>query len=200
MDSITEYYENNLDKTIDIDGTIDYSGGFLRHNLFLPYETIKAALKLDEKLRALDEMLLNTSHSAIERYIDRIITLRKIEEDVIAKDGIIYPHETPIKSVVSLVDTENQEDADSSLFEVFSDKINIGTTEHDAHICRLSYIAGYKSGEGPEEFVEAIIKTFIAKRRQLYREMNESPNFDEEDKNVFSLTDEVKSLLGSFKR
>ena len=121
MDSITEYYENNLDKTIDIDGTIDYSGGFLRHNLFLPYETIRAALKLDEKLRALDEMLLNVAHSAIERYIDRIITLRKIEEDVIVQNGTVYPHETPVKSVIFLVDTENQEDADSSLFKISSE-------------------------------------------------------------------------------
>lgn len=199
MDSITEYYENNLDSTIDIDGTIDYSRGYVRHNLFLPYKTLQSALRLDEKMRAVDEMLLNAAHSAIEHYTGRILSLRRISEDSTVENGTLIPRENPVKSVISLVDTETQEDAALDAIEIFPNLINLGTHDYDTHVCRLTYVAGYASGEGASELAEAVIKTFLMKRHWLYREIAESLD----NKSLFAdqeLSAEIKNLLAPFKR
>ena len=198
MDTITEFAEDSLDEAIDIDGSIDYSRGYVHHNLFLPYETLKAILKLDEKTRAIDEVLLNSSHVAIEHYLCRILSKRKISEDVFVKDAIITPREIPIKKIVSLVDVESQRDVDLSEI-TFSDK-EIKVSVPDGNLCRLQYEAGYNAGEGEPEMVEAVIKTFLSKRHCLYIEMNESQDLNALNAMTYELTDEVKELLKPFKR
>ena len=199
MTSTIEYFENNLDSSIDIDGTIDYSHGYVRHNLFLPYETLKAILNLDEKTRAIDEMLLNSAHIAIEHFTGRILSLRKISEDVTAENGAVVPHEIPVKSVTSLIDTKTLENIELSEITILENLINIGSHDHDSHVCRLSYVAGYESNDGPAELTEAVLKTFLQKRHLLHREITESLEFSSLS-SAAELNDEVKMLLAKYRR
>ena len=200
MDTITEFYEDRLDQSIDIDGTIDYSRGYVHHNLFLPYETLKQILLLDEKTRAIDEVLLNSSHVAIEHYLSRFLSLRKIREDVKVVQAEIRPREIPIKNVISIVDTEEQRDIDVSEISFDDKSIRLSSHAHDNNTCRLHYVAGFDSGEGQTEIAEAIVKTFLQKRHALYLEMNESQEMDSLGFLSYELSDEVKQLLSPYKR
>ncbi|MCR5605573.1 MAG: hypothetical protein K6F69_01990 [Treponema sp.] len=197
-----EYFEDKVDETIDIDGTVDFTNGYVRHNLFLPYNTLKSILNLDEQTRPMDEMLLNSSHLAVEHHISRIISLRKITEEVLPAKGIIIPYEYPIQVVLSCFDTVEQKEiaAKPELDNGESKLIILPNSLSDGHNCNITYIAGYKSGEGPADLAEAIVKIFILKRHVINNEIELLSDNATKGLDLSSMPADVVSILEPYKR
>ena len=170
---------------------------YIKHEMALDYDSLAELTELVPEERFRDEMLLNSAHLTIERYTGRVLSKKEFTEEVRAENGIIFVRQLPLLEVKSVKITGMTKEFPVKSFYGFNGTIfpeeYIGNCE-----CIVTYIAGYTGETLPATLNEAVVKTFLYKKKKLSE--LESADNDSDELVTQMMSGEVKEMLEPYRR
>jgi len=173
---------------------------YVNHPLMLDYDELKNYTSLDPENRFTDELLLNSAHLTIERYLDRYLTKRLVYETIRPEGRLLETYHYPVTEVITVhvEGSETDSDVKAKVASEYGDGRHIMLESEQSELCNVEYTAGYDSGSAPSVLKEAVLKTYLLKKRNLHAVSN-TPDDDPEDITEM-MSDEVKQMLQPFRR
>jgi hypothetical protein len=170
---------------------------YFKHEMALDYDSLAELTALVPEERFRDEMLLNSAHLTIERYTGRILSKKEFTEEVRAETGLIRVRQIPLLEVKSVkIKGMVQELPVKSFYDfngtIFTEEY-IGNNE-----CVVMYTAGYTEETLPDTLREAVVKTFLYKKKK-FAEL-ESADSDSDEQITQMMSGEVKEMLEPYRR
>lgn len=171
---------------------------YIEHPLVVTYEDLEKVTTLDPNQRMRDELLLNSAHRAVEKYIGNVLTRRIVTQRTEADRGVITLYYYPVVSVTSVTDAGTNEAVGNTTLSKVPDteEYCVKLDSMKTGFVDVTYVAGYAPEDLPGVFAEAVIKTFLYKRNTFRQLEAGEEAADPED----VISDEVKSMLDPYRR
>ena len=170
---------------------------YIKHEMALDYDSLAEFTTLVPEERFRDEMLLNSAHLTIERYTDRVLSKKEFTEEVRAEMGLIRVRQIPLFEVKSVKIKGMAQELPVKSFYGFNGTIfteeYIGNNE-----CIVTYTAGYTEETLPAALREAVVKTFLYKKKKLSE--LESADSDSDELVTQMMSGKVKEMLEPYRR
>ncbi len=164
-------------------------------NDIVNYEKIARLLKLDEREKEIDSLLVESCNEWLRLICDRGIIAQEYKEEVLCENGMLVLHEWPIQDVINIDDASGTPIA-TRYSTVKSDTKHTVTidTSFNGQVLTITYRAGYEENELPAIFTEACIHLFLHKKRGIELEMQGRTNEDTYSETEETYTEVMKMI------
>ncbi len=157
------------------------------------YEKIARLLKLDEREKEIDSLLVESANENICYLCDREFSLQEYGETVLCENGVLRMRQWPIQSIKSMVL------ANGTILDValdFTQNAIVVSEVYNGTYIEVHYVAGYEEKDMPSSLVQAVVTTFLDRKREIA--LKQQGGYPE--KQIVSSYDDIMHLLEPYTR
>lgn len=129
------------------------------------YEELASITTLNENERGRDELFLASAHVTVENYLGRVLAAREVCEVDDCEGNMVFVRETPIVDVKEVAGSRSGESYE--IKKVLGDCGMIMLKDEPNESCLVTYTAGFTVATLPADLEEAIVKTFLYKKKTM---------------------------------
>ena len=157
-----------------------------------PFEELQKILELKDTELIKDELIFNSVMTNLERELDYPLDDRNYNEIQTVKDCQVFTNYDNITEMINIIDMNTKLRVPNCVID--GRRIIFIDPKLEGHIVFMNYNAGFLPETFPADLKEAVIKMFLIKRKDFYKNLNH-----EEIQNT-KLPLDVQKIIHSYKR
>ena len=157
-----------------------------------PFEELQKILELKDTELITDELIFNSVMTNLERELDYPLEDRNYNEIQTVKDCQVFTNYDNITEMINIIDMNTKLRVPNCVID--GRRIIFIDPKLEGHIVFMNYNAGFLPETFPADLKEAVIKMFLIKRKDFYKNLNH-----EEIQNT-ELPLDVQKIIHSYKR
>ena len=157
-----------------------------------PFEELQKILELKDTELITDELIFNSVMTNLERELDYPLEDRNYNEIQTVKDCQVFTNYDNITEMINIIDMNTKLRVPNCVID--GRRIIFIDPKLEGHVVFLNYNAGFLPETFPADLKEAVIKMFLIKRKDFYKNLNH-----EEIQNTEQPPD-VQKIIHSYKR
>ena len=157
-----------------------------------PFEELQKILELKDTELITDELIFNSVMTNLERELDYPLDDRNYNEIQTVKDCQVFTNYDNITEMINIIDMNTKLRVPNCVID--GRRIIFIDPKLEGHVVFMNYNAGFLPETFPADLKEAVIKIFLIKRKDFYKNLNH-----EEIQNT-ELPLDVQKIIHSYKR
>ena len=157
-----------------------------------PFEELQKILELKDTELITDELIFNSVMTNLERELDYPLEDRNYNEIQTVKDCQVFTNYDNITEMINIIDMNTKLRVPNCVID--GRRIIFIDPKLEDHVVFMNYNAGFLPETFPADLKEAVIKMFLIKRKDFYKNLNH-----EEIQNT-ELPLDVQKIIHSYKR
>ena len=157
-----------------------------------PFEELQKILELKDTELITDELIFNSVMTALEKELGYPLEDNNYNEIQTVKDCQVFTNYDNITEMINIIDMNTKLRVPNCVID--GRRIIFIDPKLEGHVVFLNYNAGFLPETFPADLKEAVIKMFLIKRKDFYKNLNH-----EEIQNTEQPPD-VQKIIHSYKR
>ena len=156
------------------------------------FEELQKILELKDKELITDELIFNSVMTSLEKALGYSLEDKNYNEIQTVKDCQVFTNFDNITEMINIIDMNTKERVPNCVID--GRRIIFIDPKLEGHVVFLNYNAGFLPETFPADLKEIVVKLFLRKQREFYKNVNH-----EEIENT-EIPSDVEKIIHSYKR